>query len=33
MKIDAWMFGIQLMNQSVENGSMPLGGETPRTSL
>src|ERR1700754_1908706 len=25
------MFGSQVMNQSTENGSMPLGGEQPRT--
>src|ERR1043166_1288170 len=33
MNSEAWMFGSQLMNQSVENGSMPLGGDTPLTSL
>src|SRR5690606_2928151 len=33
MNSEAWMLGCQLMNQSVENGSMPLGGETPLTSL
>src|SRR5690242_12109848 len=27
------MFGPQVRNQSVEKGSMPLGGEMPRTSL
>src|SRR3569832_1335001 len=27
------MFGCQVMNQSVENGSMPLGGDTPLSSL
>ncbi|CFN79784.1 Uncharacterised protein [Bordetella pertussis] len=26
------MFGSQVMNQSTENGSMPLGGEQPRIS-
>src|SRR5699024_6030529 len=27
------MLGIQVINQSVEKGSMPLGGDMPRTSL
>ena len=30
---DAWMFGCQVMNQSVENGSWPLLGDLPATSL
>src|SRR4051812_47868227 len=29
----AWMFGCQVMNQSVENGSWPLLGDLPLTSL
>src|SRR4030065_1562692 len=30
---EEWTLGSQVRNQSVENGSMPLGGETPLTSL
>ena len=30
---DEWMFGCQVMNQSVENGSWPLLGDLPATSL
>ena len=30
---EAWMFGCQVMNQSVENGSWPLLGDLPATSL
>src|SRR5512134_529363 len=30
---DEWMFGCQVMNQSVENGSMPRAGDSPWTSL
>ena len=30
---DAWMFGCQVMNQSVENGNWPLLGDLPATSL
>src|SRR6266436_9530653 len=30
---DEWMFGCQVMNQSVENGSMPRAGDSPCTSL
>ena len=30
---DAWMFGIQVTNQSVENGSIPFGGDLPLSSL
>ena len=33
MNSEEWMFGCQVTNQSVENGSMPLGGDTPLTSL
>ena len=33
MNSEAWMLGIQVMNQSVENGSMPFGGEWPWISL
>jgi hypothetical protein len=33
MKSEAWMFGCHVMNQSVENGSMPLGGLLPTISL
>ena len=33
MKSELWTFGCQVMNQSVENGSMPLGGDLPCTSL
>jgi hypothetical protein len=29
----AWMLGCQVMNQSVENGSWPLLGLRPETSL
>src|SRR5882672_3862633 len=30
---DEWMFGCQVINQSVENGSMPRAGDSPWTSL
>src|SRR6266702_2123757 len=30
---DEWMLGIHVTNQSVENGSIPLGGDLPRISL
>src|SRR5205823_1142864 len=30
---EAWMLGCQVMNQSVENGSWPLLGDLPETSL
>ena len=30
---DEWMFSCQVRNQSVENGSIPLGGDTPFSSL
>src|SRR5574340_853763 len=30
---EEWTLGSQVRNQSVENGSMPLGGDTPLTSL
>src|SRR3954451_12697115 len=33
MNNDEWMLGIHVTNQSVENGSMPLGGDLPRSSL
>src|SRR5436309_486832 len=33
MNREAWIFGIQVVNQSVENGSIPLGGDLPRISL
>ena len=33
MNSEACTFGCQVMNQSVENGSMPFGGDTPLTSL
>jgi hypothetical protein len=33
MNSEEWIFGCQVMNQSVENGSMPFGGETPFNSL
>jgi hypothetical protein len=32
-KSDEWMFGCQVMNQSVEKGSWPLLGDLPATSL
>src|SRR5689334_7558095 len=33
MYSEEWMFGCQVRNQSVENGSMPFGGDTPLSSL
>src|SRR5512143_2075614 len=33
MNSEECTLGSQVRNQSVENGSMPLGGETPLTSL
>src|SRR5262245_47867648 len=33
MNREAWMLGCQVMNQSVEKGSMPLGGDLPWISL
>src|ERR1035437_5279514 len=32
-KSEEWMFSCQVKNQSVENGSWPLDGERPATSL
>src|SRR3569623_3280356 len=33
MNNEEWTLGSHVRNQSVENGSMPLGGDTPLTSL
>src|ERR1700693_3339224 len=33
MNSEEWMFGCQVMNQSVENGNIPLGGDMPFNSL
>src|SRR6478672_11254544 len=33
MNREEWIFGCQVRNQSVENGSMPFGGDTPFSSL
>src|SRR5471032_48440 len=33
MNSEEWIFGCQVRNQSVENGNMPFGGDTPLSSL